>query len=99
MSQLTLQQENKFNLKHLSTKQKQNKIKELLHFEEQLKSDMFDPTSITHKIMFSDIKDIVLYWANTVELLHYLGHYADSLTTISSYIVKQVRLMKLDDKK
>jgi hypothetical protein len=81
---------------NLSEAQKQDKIKELKSFEEGLRMDIRDPAGISHKILFSKTKDIILEWANTMKQLHYLGDYEQPINTISSYIKSKIGKVSTD---
>ena len=77
--------------------EKQRKVIQLTEFEESLKSDLKDPEGLTHKILFSSTKDIIIEWALVMEQLQYLGVYNEPLESISSYIKKQIG--KIDSEK
>ena len=79
---------------NFSESQKKQEIESLKAFENSLRLDITDPKGISHKILFSKTKDIILEWADTMKRLHYLGDYDKPLDTISSYIKSKIGKVK-----
>lgn len=88
MSEILQVDEHSFD--NLSDTERSGLITELELFNTQVTDGLKEDTSVINKMFFSSQKDIFQHWAESLEKLHYLGVYKESVSTISEYMRLQI---------